>query len=644
MKTRILSALLIAAMLLTAAPAEAFATVSPEEGLTQEETSKYSLQEMEVVEISDETAAEIGILGEEDLAEDGGLQYKGDVYGSQVYDTSWDMYSSNYIYNRLDEKERRLWDLLDAECREFLNTAVNAKIQDITDRATGERETYSVTEGVEFQTLGLTSTKAANIYLMFGYANPQYYFLDSGYLKSSSAIFPMIYDEFARGSQRKAQTAKVKTQINNMKAEVEKGKTDLEKARIAHDLIIRKVYYDHYYASDSPSTPYHQSAYSVFCDSYTVCAGYTKAFGLLMNGVGIDTAGVTSLWVTGMDASGNTVRSGHAWNIICLGNSWYNVDLTWDDQDGRGGREGIYTWFGISGVTLTGVMDRTPAHREQSFYSGLTPKCTMDLGSTQDSIGNLPISSSVQITEPPRIVQKKTKNGMSVTLTTGTPDADIYYTMDGVDPSASFSRSYHYKGAFTVNANVTLKAVAVCDGRKDSEVASAKVQGRQYTVKFDAKGGSKIPSQKVWPKEKAVKPIAPKRKNYQFDGWYKNAKCTVKWDFAHDVVNEGMTLYAKWTKVKVKDTAVSKLKRRSGRKLDVTIRKVSDASGYQIRYSTKSNMKSSKNVLAKTNKKTLSKLKAGRKYYVQARAYKLDSAKKKVYGKWSKPKAATIRK
>lgn len=55
-------------------------------------------------------------------------------------------------------------------------------------------------------------------------------------------------------------------------------------------------------------------------------------------------------------------------------------------------------------------------------------------------------------------------------------------------------------------------------------------------------------------------------------------------------------------------------------------------------------MKSSKKVLTKSTKKTISGLKAGNKYYVQVRAYKLDSAKKKVYGKWSKKKAITIRK
>ena len=103
------------------------------------------------------------------------------------------------------------------------------------------------------------------------------------------------------------------------------------------------------------------------------------------------------------------------------------------------------------------------------------------------------------------------------------------------------------------------------------------------------------------------------------------------------------TVYAKWSKVKVKETAVTRLKKLSGGKLEVTLSKVGDAKGYQIRYSTKSSMKSSKKALSPSNKKTVSGLKDGVTYYVQARAYKLDSAKKKVYGKWSNIKTVTVR-
>ena len=41
---------------------------------------------------------------------------------------------------------------------------------------------------------------------------------------------------------------------------------------------------------------------------------------------------------------------------------------------------------------------------------------------------------------------------------------------------------------------------------------------------------------------------APSATGYDFGGWYKEPACTNAWNFGSDVVNETMTLYAKWTK------------------------------------------------------------------------------------------------
>ena len=337
MRTRILSFLLVGIMLFTALPAEVSATVSPDEA-TELGSDYVGGMQLEAIEISDETAEEIGILSAEDLTAGGQLWRYSNTYGSMQYNSAWDIYSSNYIYNRLDEKERQFWDLLDAECRKYLTTNSNAKLVTVSDE-TGAKSTCYAALGVEFLTLGLNSIKADNVYLMFLYANPQYYFLDSSYLRSSKSLTPVFYDKFANGAARKAETQKLKTKINDMKAQVEKGATELEKAKIAHDLIIKKVQYDHEYASSRPNTLYHQSAYSVFCDSYTVCAGYTKSFEILMNSVGIDVVGITSRKVMGYDFYGNPIVEGHAWNAVCLNDTWYYVDCTWDDLDGEYGLE-----------------------------------------------------------------------------------------------------------------------------------------------------------------------------------------------------------------------------------------------------------------------------------------------------------------
>lgn len=69
-----------------------------------------------------------------------------------------------------------------------------------------------------------------------------------------------------------------------------------------------------------------------------------------------------------------------------------------------------------------------------------------------------------------------------------------------------------------------------------------------YTVAFDTRGGSTVPSAMTAQNKTMVAPANPERSGYTFAGWYKDVDCTQAWDFSKDVVTGDMTLYAKWTK------------------------------------------------------------------------------------------------
>ena len=70
------------------------------------------------------------------------------------------------------------------------------------------------------------------------------------------------------------------------------------------------------------------------------------------------------------------------------------------------------------------------------------------------------------------------------------------------------------------------------------------------TVHFDLQGHgsaiSDLTNVAAGSKISAPSP-APSATGYDFGGWYKEAACTNAWNFGSDVVNETMTLYAKWT-------------------------------------------------------------------------------------------------
>lgn len=77
-------------------------------------------------------------------------------------------------------------------------------------------------------------------------------------------------------------------------------------------------------------------------------------------------------------------------------------------------------------------------------------------------------------------------------------------------------------------------------------------------------------------------------------------------------------------------------------KIKLKLNKVAGAKGYQIRYAT--NKKFKKAVIRNSRLSyTIGKLKKGKTYYVEARAY-VKSGKNRVYGKWSKAKKVKIKK
>ena len=101
----------------------------------------------------------------------------------------------------------------------------------------------------------------------------------------------------------------------------------------------------------------------------------------------------------------------------------------------------------------------------------------------------------------------------------------------------------------------------------------------------------------------------------------------------------------KTEEITVKKSAIKTAKRsRNNKKLKITLKKVSDASGYQIQYATskKFTKKTTKTITVKGTTKTIQKLKK-KTYYVKVRTYKKVNGKT-YYSKWSTVKKVKVRK
>ena len=69
-----------------------------------------------------------------------------------------------------------------------------------------------------------------------------------------------------------------------------------------------------------------------------------------------------------------------------------------------------------------------------------------------------------------------------------------------------------------------------------------------FTVTFDSKGGTDVPTQQQMYGQLLDLPEPPTREGYTFTGWYKDAVCDLPWNVETDIVESDMTLYAGWQK------------------------------------------------------------------------------------------------
>ncbi len=142
------------------------------------------------------------------------------------------------------------------------------------------------------------------------------------------------------------------TAIDNIVTRAVSMPTDLERERVIHDMICDQATY-------SSINPSHQSAYSALVEGSSVCAGYSRAFQ-----VACQKLGIVCYYVTGV-ANGEE----HAWNIVKIGGNYYNVDITGDDTINETLNTYSYQYFNVS--------DDAIAHNHiRSELSSLLPPCT----------------------------------------------------------------------------------------------------------------------------------------------------------------------------------------------------------------------------------------------------------------------------
>lgn len=356
---------------------------------------------------------------------------------------SWKQYATDFYYNQLDSDEQVLYDRLDEMCMEYLISAKDLDMNNEVYTPSGQTVSSRRATLILFSDLGLTKEQATNVYWIFNYSNPQYFFLSNAlgraYNGSSSYIAPYFYEIFSQGSERMQYANEFQNTIDSWKQEIGTPSNYYELQKDIHDIICRKVEYAN---SADTYNPYYQSAVSAICQkgpfsNVTVCAGYAKTFSLLANSYGLDTIEVTS--------------SSHAWNKIYLFDQWYNVDCTWDDQV----TEIINTYFDRSDNFFV-----NSGHSPENIWTNYMPTAQRDFDSATDIKMNFVIQ--------PIISTYTCDEGKMVSIKTNQSTNAVFYTLDGQEPSVSYNQS------FLVSKDTTVRAKAVATGG-GSSIASLQI-------------------------------------------------------------------------------------------------------------------------------------------------------------------------
>ncbi len=131
--------------------------------------------------------------------------------------------------------------------------------------------------------------------------------------------------------------------INQIKTEIintARTKTDniVEQAKIVHDYLVDNVEYD----VTAGRNVY--NLYGALIERRAVCEGYARAYKDILNQMGIP-----CIIVCGIGQNSSGLTESHAWNYVKIDETWYAVDVTWDDPiisgNGRLTDEHRYSYF-----------------------------------------------------------------------------------------------------------------------------------------------------------------------------------------------------------------------------------------------------------------------------------------------------------
>lgn len=153
------------------------------------------------------------------------------------------------------------------------------------------------------------------VYLLLTMQEPQFFYVDKVYELSEKMDSAVIHYLFGQ-EQAESIRGQIDAQAERILSRISSAQTEAQKLLMLHDLIAERCRYSDFLFSDS--------VYGCLVNGMALCEGYAKTFVYLARKLGME-----AMCVTGK--SSRDVL--HVWNIAKIDGAYYNIDVTWDDDD-----------------------------------------------------------------------------------------------------------------------------------------------------------------------------------------------------------------------------------------------------------------------------------------------------------------------
>lgn len=202
-----------------------------------------------------------------------------------------------------------------AEAAAIVRAGMKGRAETVTLQYVTEVRENDMAQQIMNQALAHTGQPTEGDYLLWQYGGIQYRM--SGYISGGLyyLTFTFTITYYTTGEQEQAMDAAVDALLQELDLDQQ---SDFETVKIIYDWICENVTYDYEHLKDKTYTLKH-TAYAALINKTAVCQGYAVLLYRLLLTEGIDNRLIAG-----------EAGEAHGWNIVKLGDYYYNLDSTWD--------------------------------------------------------------------------------------------------------------------------------------------------------------------------------------------------------------------------------------------------------------------------------------------------------------------------